>query len=300
MKSFCTQKRSRALSVALSFCMAVVALVPSGEATAQQLVSAVPVCQKLASSGSSYAATCAGIAARSLFTPEVVQIALTMTRYSGSSTISLLTESADQYFDPNVIPLCEKMVSGGSTSYGLDCIRAMKSTSFFDSLAAMPTLMSIARQSNSSAISGLKAVAGKYIDPSAVKVCEKIASYGSSSYGVDCLATIANKSFFNDAHKICYDIVPQSSSSAISCLKNIAADYVPPVIIPGPGPGPGGHGHGGGHGGGGHDQYIQVSTQDISDLMKNLSLAQRLLDQGNGRAAKDKIADALEILRNVR
>jgi hypothetical protein len=235
------------------------------------------VCRNISRFSASSGSQCAQVISRSRLDQTVLNVANAVANTgSSANALKILEVGANRQMDPSLEVACLS-VARFSQSSAVTCVEASLD-SYFSPAASIIAKRIADTGSSANAVLAIQNARGAYLQDSASETCLSIARF-SQSTAAACVSAIANKEYFNGSEGVCLDLANRgSSASALTCLQNSGVEYNPLPPMP---------------------TEIVMTTVQFMDISRDVRRAENLLSRGNRFEAQRILNDVSRVLEEV-
>lgn len=254
-------------------------LLTSLSSFAQVNTNAMSICDSIrrATSYPERVTACVQITGRSSYDAKVIPVINALVATSTIEALNSLTAAANANYDAAAVKVCDSIRI--NTSYPervTECFRSTANNTYAPEVSMLASRLASTSTIESNNI--MKTALNAYFMPSAVDACEGIRTVTSYPERVtQCVNTIKNKIFMNNAETYCKGIAASNSLEAINCLAKSSIDYVPAPV----------------------SYDLLISVTELRDLKRDLMKARSMMERGMTSNALISIGDALRTVDTV-
>lgn len=235
------------------------------------------VCRNISRFSSNSGSQCAQVISRSRLDQTVLNVANAVANTgSAANALKILEVGANRQMDPSLEVACLS-VARFSQSSAVTCVEASLDA-YFSPAASIIAKRIADTGSAANAVTAIQNARNAFLQDSASETCLSIARF-SQSTAAACVSAIANKEYFNGSEGVCLDLANRgSSSSALTCLQNSGVEYNPLPPMP--------------------TEIVMTSVQ-FMDISRDVRRAENLLSRGNRFEAQRILNDVSRVLEEV-
>lgn len=221
--------------------------------------------------------SCIQIVSRNSFDPKVIRVLIDLSSNSTTETLNALQASANATYDAGALKTCSTIrTQTGYTERVTECLKTTANNVYSPEISALASRLATSNTIEANNI--MKVAMNAYFLPSAVEVCERVRlETGYSERVTQCVSTIKNKTFMNNAESYCKNITSSNTVEAIRCLSQAALDYVPAPP----------------------QKDILMSESELRNLRHDVMKTRALLERGMIEQAQAKLGDVIRDIETI-